>query len=75
VLILLLNGFSLRGLWLRAPSTPDGRRGSRLWLWSVPFVLGFGALQFVPWHLPVLASLRDPYRQLSRVFHLVGRAA
>ena len=56
VLILLLNGFSLRRLWLRRPSTPDGRRGGRLWLWVLPFVLGFGALQFVPLHLPAVAS-------------------
>lgn len=56
VLILLLNRFSLRGLWLRRPSTSDGRRGGRLWLWVVPFVLGFGALQFVPLKLPTPAS-------------------
>jgi len=56
VLILILNGFSLRGLWLRRPSTPDGRRGGRLWLWAVPFVLAFGALQFVPFDLPVPAD-------------------
>ncbi len=46
VLVLLLNGFSLRKLWLQRPSTSDGRRGGRLWLWVLPFVLGFGALQF-----------------------------
>jgi membrane protease YdiL (CAAX protease family) len=56
VLVLLLNGFSLRGLWLRAPSTSDGRRGGRLWLWVVPFVLGFGALQLIPLSLPAVAS-------------------
>jgi len=59
VLILLLNRFSLRGLWLQRPSTPDGRRGGRLWLWAVPFVLAFGALQLVPFHLPSVAS-HDP---------------
>jgi membrane protease YdiL (CAAX protease family) len=59
VLILLLNNFSLRGLWLRRPSTPDGRRGGRLWLWAVPFVLGFGALQFLPINLPSVTS-HDP---------------
>jgi hypothetical protein len=48
VLVLLLNGFSLRKLWLQRPSTSDGRRGGRLWLWVLPFALGFGALQFVP---------------------------
>jgi membrane protease YdiL (CAAX protease family) len=56
VLVLILNGFSLRGLWLRRPSTADGRRGGRLWLWVVPFVLGFGALQLVRVHLPIVAS-------------------
>jgi membrane protease YdiL (CAAX protease family) len=56
VLILLLNGFSLRGLWLQRPSTSDGRRGGRLWLWVLPFALGFAALQFVPFDLPTVAS-------------------
>jgi membrane protease YdiL (CAAX protease family) len=56
LLILLLNGFSLRGLWLQRPSTPDGKRGGRLWLWALPFVLGFGALQLIPFDLPVVAS-------------------
>jgi CAAX protease family protein len=56
LLVLILNRFSLRGLWLRRPSTPDGRRGGRLWLWAVPFVLGFGALQLVPFHVPSVAS-------------------
>jgi membrane protease YdiL (CAAX protease family) len=56
LLVLLLNGFSLRKLWLQRPSTSDGRRGGRLWLWVLPFALGFGALQFVPFDLPVVAS-------------------
>jgi membrane protease YdiL (CAAX protease family) len=56
LLVLMLNGFSLRGLWLRRPSTSDGRHGGRLWLWALPFVLGFGALQLVPVHLPAVAS-------------------
>jgi uncharacterized protein len=56
VLVLLLNGFSLRRLWLQRPSTSDGRRGGRLWLWVLPFVLGFAALQFVPVNLPTVAS-------------------
>jgi membrane protease YdiL (CAAX protease family) len=56
VLILLLNGLSLRGLWLRRPSTSDGRRGGRLWLWVLPFVLGFGALQFVPFGVRPIAG-------------------
>src|SRR5690242_14392497 len=56
VLVLLLNGFSRRTMWLQRPSTPDGRRGGRLWLWAVPFVIGFGLLQLVPVHLPMVAS-------------------
>jgi uncharacterized protein len=56
VLILLLNRFSLRGLWLQRPSTSDGRRGGRLWLWVLPFVLGFGALQFVRLEIPKPAN-------------------
>jgi membrane protease YdiL (CAAX protease family) len=56
LLVLLLNGWSLRGLWLRQPSASDGRRGGWLWLWVLPFVLGFGALQLVPLHLPTVAS-------------------
>jgi membrane protease YdiL (CAAX protease family) len=38
-------------LWLRPPSDPAGRRGGRLWLWTVPFVLGFGVLQLIPFGL------------------------
>jgi membrane protease YdiL (CAAX protease family) len=56
LLVLILNRFSLRGLWLRRPSTPDGRRGGRLWLWAVPFVVGFAALQLIPTPLPSVAS-------------------
>jgi membrane protease YdiL (CAAX protease family) len=56
LLVLLLNGSSLRRLWLQRPSTSDGRRGGRLWLWVLPFVLGFGALQFVPVDLPAVAN-------------------
>ena len=56
ILVLLLNGLSLRKLWLQRPSSPDGRRGGRLWWWALPFVLGFGALQFVPFDLPIVAS-------------------
>jgi membrane protease YdiL (CAAX protease family) len=55
VLILLLNRFSLRGLWLRRPSTVH-RRGGRLWWWALPFAVGFAALQLVPLHLPTVAS-------------------
>lgn len=63
VLVLLLNGFSLRELWPQRPSTSDGRGGSRLWLWVLPFVRGFGALQFVPFDLPTVGNhgiLGDP---------------
>jgi membrane protease YdiL (CAAX protease family) len=56
LLVLMLNGFSLRRLWLRRPSTPDGRRGGRLWLWAVPFALAFGALQLLPVRLPAVAG-------------------
>jgi uncharacterized protein len=56
VLILLLNGFSLRKLWLQRPSTSDGRRGGQLWWWALPFALGFGALQFLPVDPPAVAS-------------------
>ncbi|TCO59745.1 CPBP family intramembrane glutamic endopeptidase [Actinocrispum wychmicini] len=38
-------------LWLTPPSNSTGRRGGRLWLWTVPFVVGFAALQFVPLEL------------------------
>jgi membrane protease YdiL (CAAX protease family) len=35
-------------LWLEPPTEGDGRRGGRLWLWLIPFVLGFAALNLVP---------------------------
>jgi CAAX protease family protein len=38
-------------LWLRPPSDQTGRRGGRLWLWTVPFILGFAVLQFIPFGL------------------------
>jgi membrane protease YdiL (CAAX protease family) len=56
LLVLILNRFSLRGLRLQRPSTPDGRRGGRLWLWAVPFVVGFAALQLIPVPFPSVAS-------------------
>lgn len=56
VLILLVNGLSLRNLWLQPPSTSDGRRGGRLWWWALPFALGFGVLQLVPLELPPVTS-------------------
>ena len=37
-----------RALWLEPPSAADGRRGGRLWLWLIPFVLGFAALSLIP---------------------------
>jgi len=43
-------------LWLGRPTDGSGRRGGRLWLWVVPFVLGFAALQLVPVGLPSVAS-------------------
>lgn len=48
-------------LWLNPPSTPDGRRGGRLWLWVLPFILGFLVLQFLPIDFPepVRRSLGD----------------
>jgi hypothetical protein len=42
-------------LWLRPPSA-NGRRGGRLWLWFLPFAVGFAALQFLPVHPPVVAG-------------------
>jgi membrane protease YdiL (CAAX protease family) len=57
VLVLLLVAYEQRtlrwsvvreALWLRAPSDARGRRGGRLWLWLVPFVLGLAALQLLP---------------------------
>jgi membrane protease YdiL (CAAX protease family) len=56
LLVLILNGFSLRGLWLQRPSTSNGRRSGRLWLWVLPFALGFGALQLLPFKLPIVAD-------------------
>jgi uncharacterized protein len=38
-------------LWLTPPRDATGRRGGRVWLWVLPFVLGFAALQFVPFGL------------------------
>jgi membrane protease YdiL (CAAX protease family) len=35
-------------LWLRPPSDRTGRRGGRLWLWTVPFILGFAAVELIP---------------------------
>jgi membrane protease YdiL (CAAX protease family) len=38
-------------LWLTPPSDSTGRRGGRLWLWAVPFILGFAVLQLIPFGL------------------------
>jgi len=38
-------------LWLGPPSDSTGRRGGRLWLWTVPFALGFAVLQLIPFGL------------------------
>jgi CAAX protease family protein len=38
-------------LWLRPPSDSAGRRGGRLWLWTLPFILGFAVLQLIPFGL------------------------
>jgi membrane protease YdiL (CAAX protease family) len=54
-------------LWLNRPSTPDGRRGGRLWLWTIPFVVGFGLLQVLPVNFPEPAR-----RSLGR---LIGSTA
>jgi uncharacterized protein len=37
-----------RALWLEPPAAADGQRGGRLWLWLIPFVLGFAVLSLVP---------------------------
>jgi membrane protease YdiL (CAAX protease family) len=56
LLVLLLNHFSLRRLWLQQPSTSDGHRGGWLWLWVLPFVLAFAALNLIPFSPPIVAS-------------------
>ncbi|SNS88754.1 hypothetical protein SAMN05421812_102222 [Asanoa hainanensis] len=42
-------------LWLTEPTT-ETRRGGRLWLWAIPFALGFAALEFLPINLPPIAD-------------------
>jgi CAAX protease family protein len=40
-------------LWLRAPSDPkSGRRGGRMWLWVLPFIVALALLQEIPLELP-----------------------
>jgi CAAX protease family protein len=42
-----------QALWLKAPSDPKtGRRGGRLWLWVLPFIVALALLQEVPLDLP-----------------------
>lgn len=38
-------------LWLTPPRDSTGRQGGRVWLWTVPFILGFAVLQFIPFGL------------------------
>lgn len=45
-----------KALWLQVPSTPDGRRGGRLWWWVPVTVLAFGAVQFAPIDPPPVAG-------------------
>jgi uncharacterized protein len=60
VLVLTLVGYEQRSLrwpvlrealWLTPPRDPAGRRGGRVWLWALPFVLGFAGLQLIPFGL------------------------
>jgi membrane protease YdiL (CAAX protease family) len=37
-----------RALWLEAPADAAGRRGGRLWLWLIPFILGTGIVDLIP---------------------------
>jgi membrane protease YdiL (CAAX protease family) len=39
-------------LWLRAPSDRSGRRGGRVWLWLVVFLLGYAVISLIPLDLP-----------------------
>jgi membrane protease YdiL (CAAX protease family) len=39
-------------LWLRAPSDRSGRRGGRVWLWVLLFLLGYAAISLLPLDLP-----------------------
>jgi membrane protease YdiL (CAAX protease family) len=44
-------------LWLRSPHDPaSGRRGGRLWLWVIPFILALALLQAIPLQLPAPES-------------------
>lgn len=37
-----------QALWLQPPREAQGRRGGLLWLWCLPFLLGFGLSEFIP---------------------------
>jgi membrane protease YdiL (CAAX protease family) len=58
VLVLILvaregNGVTRAALLLQPPTDGGGRRGGRLWLWLVPFIVAFAAVvQFFPLDLP-----------------------
>lgn len=39
-------------LWLRAPSDRSGRRGGRVWLWTLLFLLGYALVWLLPLDLP-----------------------
>ena len=48
-----------QALWLRAPRDPKtGRKGGRVWLWLLVFMVAFGLLQELPLTLPA-PSQRD----------------
>jgi membrane protease YdiL (CAAX protease family) len=40
-----------RALWLGPPADAAGRRGGRLWLWALPLVAGFAAVELTPLNL------------------------
>jgi uncharacterized protein len=39
-------------LWLRAPSDRSGRRGGRVWLWLLVFLVAYALIPFVPLDFP-----------------------
>lgn len=56
LVMILVRGQRWRdALWLRPPSTAT-RSGGRLWLWALPFLAGFLAVQSLPLHLPTVAG-------------------
>jgi hypothetical protein len=65
LVMILVRGQRWRdALWLRPPSTAT-RSGGRLWLWALPFLAGFLAVQFLPLHLPTVAG-HDSARSSAR---------